>query len=174
MLEATFRSEQEPFRREMIQGRRCPSRDYFYRFDFIAALVDYADGEFALEIPQVPQGHHVVAKRAMFETDLIDLCDAKSFRQILISRRVGALAIRVAAAHVQANFYAQRRACLVHDFRGPDRLLWKSRPCGLIELHELAACSHSLLELIVQERGIGLGEVTIGRIQVESLIVGEL
>src|SRR5262249_11222264 len=120
MLEATFRGEQEPVRREMIQSRRCPAGDFLYRLDLIAALVDDADRKFALEIPQVPQGHHVVAERAMFETNLIDFSDAKSFRQILVSRGVGALAIRVAAAHVQADFYAQAGACLVHNFRGPD------------------------------------------------------
>ena len=78
-------------------------RDHVDRLDVVAALVDHAEAEVALEVPELPEVHEVVAQRAVLEQHLVDLHLAEGRREVGVFGEVDALAPRIAAADVQPD-----------------------------------------------------------------------
>lgn len=67
VAEATLACEQQSFRRKIFERGLHALTDSFRRFNRVTALIDDTESEVAFEVPQSPQIHEVVAKRAMLE-----------------------------------------------------------------------------------------------------------
>src|SRR5579863_39584 len=100
MAEAALAGEDQTLARKMLQGRLDSRSDHVDRLDVVAALIDDAKAEIALEIPELPQVHQIVAQSAVLEQHLVDLHFAKRGREIGVFGEVDALAPRIAAANV--------------------------------------------------------------------------
>ena len=67
VAEATLACKQQSFRRKVFERRLHALTDGFRRFNRITPLIDDTESEVAFEVPQSPQIHEVVAKRAVLK-----------------------------------------------------------------------------------------------------------
>ena len=113
-----------------------PLSDHVDRLDVVAALIDDAEAEVALEVPELPQVHQIVAQGAVLEQHFVDLHLAEGRREVGVFGEVDALAPRIAAADMQADpdGFGQRLDQLIENVRRPFALLRRFRPHRLVEL----------------------------------------
>ena len=152
-----------------------PLSDHVDRLDLVAALIDDAEAKVALEVPELPEVHQIVAERAMLEQHLVNLHLAERRREIDVFGEVDALAPRIAAANVQADAdgFWQRVDQLVENVGGPFALLGRLRPHRLVELNVGATGGDDLVELLLQDTRPGAAEGLIVGIEILPLVDAE-
>src|ERR1700684_2847735 len=101
MSKSALAGKQEAIGREMCERRLQTLADDFWGFDRIAALVNHAARQIALEGPLFPQFNQVVAESAVLHIDIIDLDGAEVWHDVGILREINPLSPGVATADVQ-------------------------------------------------------------------------
>src|SRR5690242_12288665 len=98
MAEAALAGQDQTLAGEMLEGGLDPLSDHIDRLNVVAALIDDAEDEVALEVPKLPQIHEVIAERAVLEQHFVNSHLAEGGREVGVFGEIDALASRIAAA----------------------------------------------------------------------------